>query len=62
MLISIRNVKFINMRELTMFITAVCVLYLNKQNCFLFFFCFFFIKDSLNNLFETAVKVGTEYH
>ena len=56
MLNSIRNVKFIKMRKLTMFITAVCVLYLNKQNCFLLF-----INESLYNLFETAVKVGTEY-
>ena len=39
-----------------MFITAVCVLYLNKQNCFLLF-----INESSYNLFETAVKVGTEY-
>ena len=30
MLNSIRNVKFIKMRELTMFITAVCVLFLIK--------------------------------
>jgi len=32
MLISIRNVKFINMRKLTTFITAVCVLF--------YFLCF----------------------
>ena len=31
MLNSIRNVKFIKMRELTMFITAVCVLFLIKR-------------------------------
>ena len=30
MLNSIRNVKFIKMRKLTMFITAVCVLFLIK--------------------------------
>ena len=30
MLTSVRNVKFIKMRELTMFITAVCVLFLIK--------------------------------
>jgi len=30
---SIRNVKFIKMRKLTMFITAVCVLFLIKLRC-----------------------------